>query len=253
MKQISLGLLSPYDQIVEDMRRTLGGWKNYHAHLDRADTLGDENLRHINTTPLEASSLPLKAKQNLTGDLHRGVAYSENALRDRMSSVVERLIAYGTTELETCIDATTGIGEKGLLAIRVANEMKKKYSKQIKIKIAPNPIFGFKKDSGRWEIFVEAAKQSDFLSGLPEKDDYTDLANRDGRIGFEKHIRMVMGLGCKLKKEVQFHLDQANDPAEKGTETLVEGLKWLDQPKIPNHVGPRPNGLGHSLYLSILL
>lgn len=235
---INLGWLSPYDQMLEEMRKSLGGWKNLHAHLDRADTLEDRNLRHINTTPLEASSLPLSAKQNLTGDYHRGVAYTEGDLRERMGNVVERLIAYGTTSLDTCIDATTEIREDGLLAIRVALELKKKFAKRIKIRIGPNPIFGFKKGSGRWEIFAEAAKQADFLSGLPEKDDFSGASNRDGRVGFKKHIRMVMELGCELKKEVQFHLDQANDPDEKGTETLLEALEWLDQPQIPDHTGP---------------
>ena len=49
---------------------------------------------------------------------------------------------------------------------------------------------------------------------------------------------MVMELGCELGKEVHLHLDQANDPTEVGTETLIQGLKWMDQPKIPDHSGP---------------
>ena len=234
----ALGLLSPYDQMLAERGKALGGWKIFHAHWDRGDTLDDKYLRHINTTPLEASSLPLSAKQNLTGDLHRGLAYTEDDLRARMSNLAERLIAYGTTGFETCIDATTEIAEDGLLAIRVALELKKKFAGRLEIKIGPNPIFGFKKGSGRFEIFKEAAKVSDFLSGLPEKDDFVGATNRDGRIGFENHIRMVMELGCELQKEVQFHLDQANDPGERGTETLLEGLKWLDQPQIPCNIGP---------------
>ena len=230
--------LSPYDKILLEAVRAHGGFNNAHAHLDRADTLADEYLRHINTTPLEASSLPLSVKQSLTGDLHRGLAYSEADLRTRMTSVVERMIGYGTTRLATCIDTTGDIGENGLLALRVAMEIKAQFAEDITIQIAPNPIFGFKEDSGRWEIFAEAAKHADFLSVLPEKDDYTDTSLRHGKIGFCRHLRKVIELGCDLKKEVHIHLAQANDPRENGTEKLIEGLRWFDQPKIPNHPGP---------------
>lgn len=230
--------LSPYDRMLLETVQSHGGFNNAHAHIDRADTLGDEYLSHINTTSLEASSLPLSVKQNLTGDLHRGLAYTEDDLRKRMTRVINRLISYGTTCLTTCIDATTGIAEDGLLAFRVASELKEQFADQIKIEIGPNPIFGFKTGSGRWEIFVEAAKKADFLSALPEKDAFIDSRDQDGKVGFRRHLRMVIGLGCELQREVHIHLDQANDPKEVGTETLIEGLRWIDQPQIPNHPGP---------------
>lgn len=230
--------LSPYDQMLLEDVQSLGGFNNAHAHIDRADTLEDKYLRHINTTSLEASSLPLSVKQNLTGNLHKGLAYTEQDLRERMARVITRLIGYGTTRLATCIDATNDIGEDGLLAIRVTLELKEQFADQIKIEIGPNPIFGFKKGSGRWEVFKEAAKKSDFLSALPEKDDFIDPNEQDGKVGFRTHMRMVMELGCELKKEVHVHLDQANDPNEIGTETLIEGLRWIDQPQIPDHQGP---------------
>ena len=125
-----------------------------------------------------------------------------------------------------------------MLAIRVAQELKEKYAPTFNLRIAPNPIFGFKEGSDRWDVFKRAAAQSDFVSALPEKDEYVDVVRRDGKVGFRRHIRMVLELACELQKEVHLHLDQANDPTEVGTETLIEGLKWLDQPKIPNHKGP---------------
>ncbi len=237
-RKVIARILSPYDLLLLRDVESLGGFNNAHAHIDRANTLDDENLRHINTTPLEASILPLSVKQNLTGDLHRGVAYTEANLRARMSRLIERLISYGTTELSTCIDATSGIRENGLLAFRVAAELKEKFAGKIKIRIGPNPIFGFKRGTDRWEIFVAAAKMSDFLSALPEKDDFKSDAGRDGKIGFRRHIKRVLELGCELGKEVHFHLDQTNAPSERGTETLLEGLGWLDQPKIAGHHGP---------------
>ncbi|MFA5361414.1 MAG: hypothetical protein WC290_03115 [archaeon] len=228
--------LSPYAKLIlEGVQRCIhAGFYNAHAHIDRADTIDGKYLAMVNLDPIEAANLPLRAKQNLTGYLHQGPAYTEEDLFSRMRSVIERSIMCGTVSLDTCIDATPDIAENGLLAIRVTNDLKSEYSEKIKIRIAPNPIFGFKKGSGRWEVFREAANSSDFLSALPEKDD----GEHDGRIGFRKHIRMVVELGCELKKEVHFHLDQANDPNECGTETLIEGLRWLDQPQIPNHEGP---------------
>jgi len=230
--------LSLYDRMFLEEAQKYGGFNNAHTHLDRGDTLRSEYLSHINTTPLEAAALPLRAKQNLTGYLHTGLAYTEDDLRKRMTQLINRLIECGTTRVASCIDATPDIREEGQLAFRVALELKEQFAGQIKIELGPNPIFGFKEGSGRWEAFAKAAEKADFLSALPEKDDFSDPYKRDGRIGFRKHLRMVMDLACKLKKEVQIHLDQANDPTEAGTETLIEGLRWIDQPQIPNHEGP---------------
>jgi len=251
--------LSPYDAMLLEMIESMGGFNNAHAHLDRADTLDDKYLRHINTTPLEASSLPLSVKQNLTGDLHRGLAYTKEDLQERMERVVLRLIAYGTTRLTTCIDATPDIADSGLLAINEALALKKKFAGRLDIRIGPSPIFGFKEGTGRWEVFAEAAKVCDFLSCLPEKDDFSS-GKRDGRIGFRSHIRKVIELGCELGKEVHLHLDQANDPNEVGTETLIEGLRWIDQPKISGHEGPTlwvihmisPSGYSESRYSQLI-
>jgi cytosine/adenosine deaminase-related metal-dependent hydrolase len=209
-----------------------GGFYNAHGHFDRAHTLQDHFLRHIGTTPLEASSLPLAVKQNLVGDLHLGVGYTEDNLRERMSHAIEMQIAFGVTRIDTNIDATPDLPEDGLLAIRVALELKEKYSDRVKIRIAPTPIFGFKEGTRRWEVFVEAARRCDYLSLLPEKDDYDETrpSKKDGRVGFKRHIRMGVELACELSKEVQFHLDQMNIPGERGTERLLETLEVIDQP-----------------------
>lgn len=207
-----------------------GGFYNAHAHLDRAYTLDDIFLSHIGTTPLEASNLPLSVKQNLVGDLHRGVAYDPENLHKRMRRAIEMQIAFGVTRLDTCIDATPDLPEEGLLAVRIALELKEAFREKIAIRIAPNPIFGFKEGTRRWDVFERAARLCDFLSLLPEKDDYRGR-DRDGKIGFEAHIRMGLELARELGKETHLHLDQANDPGESGTETLLQGLRWLQQPE----------------------
>lgn len=230
--------LVEYDEMLLEEVQKHGGFNNAHAHLDRAWTLAGKYLAHINTTPLEAASLPLRAKQSLTGDLHRGIAYTENDLRERMSRVLNQAVVCGVTRMATCIDATPDIAEDGLLAVRVALELKEKFAGRIKLEIGPNPIFGFKEGTGRWEVFCQAAKMGDFVSALPEKDHFSSFFNRDGRVGFRKHICMVLELACQLGKEVHLHLDQVNDPTEAGTETLIEGLRWLDQPTVAGYEGP---------------
>lgn len=224
--------LSEYDRDILTHVYQNNGFYNAHAHIDRADTLADVYLRHIGTTPMEASFLPLSVKQNIVGDLHKGVAYSKENLYMRMARVIEKQIALGTTRLDTCIDATPDLPEDGLLAVHIALDLKNQFEKKIKIRIAPNPIFGFKEGTPRWDVYQRAAEKCDFLSLLPEKDDYENSIDRNGKIGFREHIRMGVDLACKLKKEVHFHLDQMNTPFERGTEILLEGLRWLDRPKI---------------------
>lgn len=230
--------LSQFDEQVLDQVRRFGGFYNAHAHACRADTLGEEYLRHYGTTPIEASSLPLSVKQDLVGNLHTGVAYTEESLRERMSRLIERQIAYGVTRFDTNIDATPDLPEGGMMAMRIAFELKQKYRNKISLRVAPTPIFGFKVDPkdkiSRWNVFKKAvsAKECDYVSLLPEKDDFDPKIGGDGKIGFNRHIRRGLELACELGKEVQFHLDQMNIPSEHGTETLLEGLRWLDQPKM---------------------
>lgn len=213
-----------------------GGFYNAHAHLCRAATLEGLYLRRYGVTPIDASYYPLSVKQHLVGNLHDDVGYTEDNLRRRMSREIERQIAFGVTRLDTNIDATPDLPEDGLLAIRVALELKEKYKRRINIRIAPTPIFGFKQDpndaASRWEVFEAAAKQCDYLSLLPEKDDYTDPVTKDGRVGFERHMIMGFELACKLGMEVPLHVDQTNLPTERGTELLLEGMPFLPQPKI---------------------
>lgn len=238
----NLALLTWFDREILEQVREYGGFYNAHAHIDRGETLEDHYLSHIGTTPLEASRMPLPVKQELVGNLHDGEAYTRDNLTRRMSTVIERQIAFGVTRLDTNIDATPDLDEDGLLAINVSLELKRKYAKRIDIRVAPTPIFGFKQDPKdtreRWAVFAEASRKSDYLSLLPEKDDYADPARRDGKIGFKHHIRRGVELACELGKEVQFHLDQMNVPDERGTERMLELLEGLDMPVVKGQSGP---------------
>jgi len=239
--------LSQYDEMFLEMVQGYGGFSNGHAHIDRAYTLPSEYLEDSGLTTWAAAVKPLVVKQKSVGYLHEGPAYKAEDLRPRMAKVIQHLIDCGTTHLDTCIDASLDFGsaeDNGQLAINVANELKAKFAKKIVIRTGPMPIFGFKEGTGRWEAFEAAAHISDFLVALAEKDTIGNVRKRDGRVGFRKHLQMVLDLGCKLQKEVHLHLDQANDPNENGTETLVdglrsiEGLKLFSQPQIPGQKDP---------------
>jgi cytosine/adenosine deaminase-related metal-dependent hydrolase len=222
--------LSQYDKIVLEHSATHGGFFNAHAHLDRAYTLSDIYLEHAGTTPLKASNLPLSVKQNLVGDLHTGPAYKAEDLRKRMTMALERQLAFGVRRIDTNIDATPDLPDGGLLAINIALELKKKFKKKgLDVRIAPTPIFGFK-EKERWNVFKKAARFSDYLSLLPEKDDYAVGSDPDGKVGFKHHVRMGLELACTMRKEIQFHVDQMNVPFEEGAVRVLDVLEVIRQP-----------------------
>ncbi len=73
---------------------------------------------------------------------------------------------------------------------------------------------------------------ADFLGTLPERD------ARFGHVGYDEHIRRTLALAHKAKKPIHYHLDQANDPRENGTETVIEAVRWLGSPKVEGETGP---------------
>ena len=230
----SIENLCEYDRIVVEKSNTYKGFFNAHTHSDRMNTIPDVYLEHAGTTPLKASNLPLSVKQNLVGDLHLGLAYTPEDLRRRMNSGLERQRnVLNVRRIDTNIDATPDLPEGGMLAINIALELKKKFAKKgLDIRIAPTPIFGFKKGTKRWEVFERAARICDYLSLLPEKDDYAKGSDPDGKVGFKHHVRMGLELACSLHKEIQFHVDQMNVPGEEGALRVLEVLESQDQPDL---------------------
>jgi len=219
--------ISEYDRLLIDSVKDLGGFCNAHAHLDRNATLSLRYLQMVGIDPVEGASLPLRAKQNLTGELHKGPAYRPEDLKKRMTESLKRQCSMLTSSVATMVDATPDLPEDGQLVINIANEIKEDIKDKLELRVGVHPIFGFKEED-RWEVYKEAAKKSDFLGGLPEKDE----PPTDGRIGFKQHLKRVLLLGQELKKPVHFHVDQANDPKEMGTETLIEAVEWIGAPEV---------------------
>lgn len=221
-------VLSEYDTILVNEVKALGGFYNAHAHLDRCNTLNRKYLNTVGIDPIEGASLSLKVKQNLTGELHKGEAYTREDLKQRIKKSLESQSRMLTTRVDTMVDCTPDLLENGLLAVNVALELKEELKNKISIRVGAHPIFGFKENTGRWEVYKEAAKKCDFLGGLPERDEPITR----GRIGFKQHLKRVLMLGQDLHKEVQVHVDQNNDPGESQTETLIQAVEWVGAPDI---------------------
>lgn len=221
------GFLSEYDDMVLHSVTQLGGFHNAHCHLDRVSTLNPKYLSTVGIDPIDGATLPLKVKQNLIGELHKGEAYSPDNLEHRIRINIENQCNMLTTSIDTFVDATPDLAEDGLLVINILNKLKEEFKDRITIRVGAHPIFGFKKPE-RWEVYQEAAKKSDFLGGLPQKDE----PPTNGRIGFQQHLKRILLLGHELNKEVHIHVDQDNNPNENGTETLIQAVQWIGPPKF---------------------
>jgi cytosine/adenosine deaminase-related metal-dependent hydrolase len=218
--------LSDYGKKLYTLSQSYGGWRNGHLHCDRSNTLASHYWNDANIDPFEAGTYSLAAKQNLTGELHKGPAYVAEDLYKRIKKELLREKALGTRSATSLIDATPDIG---LIAIEAALQVKKELQGKLEFIVGTQPIFGFKNpeiNSDRWDIFEKASRLDgiDVLGALPEKDDAPD------KIGARKHLEMVLTLGIELGKEVHAHVDQGNDPRESGTELLIDCVKKIGSP-----------------------
>lgn len=218
--------LGEFAEIIHEHVLRLGGYVNSHSHLDRAGTLDPKYLGHFGITPLQATSSPLKVKQSLTGELHKGPAYGTRDLEKRMSHYLHLMADFGTRKVVSFVDVTPDVG---LEAMETAVNLKEKLRDEIEFQTAAHPIFGFKEDphhsESRWQVFEEACKTADIIGALPERDDRIDS------IGFDEHIKRVLILGKKLRKEVHIHVDQDNDPRQNHTLNLIEAVRWIGSPE----------------------
>jgi cytosine/adenosine deaminase-related metal-dependent hydrolase len=210
-----------------DLRRLVKqkhGIINAHAHLDRAETLDKRYLAHVGIGPVEASTYPLSVKQNLTGDLHRGPAYTSEDLRRRMSKLLEAMAeCFDVVKVYSLIDTTADIGRK---AFDIALELKNEFRETIDFRVGSYPIFGFKdNEPDRWKVFEDASQEADFVGALPERDE------KEGHIGYKEHLRRILYLAAELGKPVHVHVDQANNPNENGTEELVHATSYCIPPE----------------------
>jgi cytosine/adenosine deaminase-related metal-dependent hydrolase len=211
-------------------KQMVSGFVDAHIHLDRVFTYNSRFFPSgINLN--EIADLPLEAKQDLVGFLHEGEAYTQDSLYTRMSAQIERAIKIGTRKMSAVVDTTPDIG---LMAFKVARELKQEYSNRIDLQVGCYPLFGFKNpklQSDRYDVVKKTMPRADFVVGLPEKDDKPD------RIGFKGHVSLILELGYNHGKEVHIHVDQKNSAYEKGSFQVVECLEGLTPEKMDWYTG----------------
>lgn len=210
------------------------GFIDAHIHLCRAFTFHPDFFPpgvHLS----EIADLDLPAKQDLTGMLHDGHAYGEKSLEKRIRQQLERAVRIGTREIWGVTDTTPDIGTR---AFDVALKLKEEYADRIQLMVGCYALFGFKdpcKNSDRLDLMLQCAPRSDFIVGLPEKDDGED------KIGFKSHVAYLLEMAFENKKPLHIHVDQKNSAHERGSIMVVECLEGLlrerfdyfTQPGIP--------------------
>ncbi len=148
-----------------------------------------------------------------------------------MLEYLEIMVDGGTRHADTLVDVGRDLGDfDGLDAFeRLRNRLRGRLDLRLG---AYNPL-GFRDDDpGRWELFVEAARRSDFVGSLPERD---DRRRAPGHVGFDEHCRRLVGLAMELGKPLHVHVDQVNHPRENGTERLLrvaDELGYRGEPRI---------------------
>jgi cytosine/adenosine deaminase-related metal-dependent hydrolase len=176
----------------------LGGLSNHHAHFDKAYLITHENLR--------LSQVDMQKKWELYRYLKEN--YTHDDLVERISRGVETMIHQGVTYCRTMVDADSTVG---LLPMRAALEVKKRYADRILFEVGVQPLQGVL-DPASFEQYAEACSLADYCGGLPSRD----------RPQPERHLDVILELAKKLGKPVDVHVDQENNPLENETELLAQ-------------------------------
>ena len=217
---------TPYFEALRNRIRELGGMHNAHLHLDRAGTFDDRYFSEANLELADSNHISLGKKHALIAKVHSGLAYEREDLERRVRSVLDKMVELGTRRADTMVDVTPD--RVGTSALDLINEIKEDYSGRIELNTASYTPLGFKDDEPeRWEIFEKGVTRADFIGSLPEADDKNDYPDH---IGFKEQCRRVLELANSYNKGVHFHVDQRNEPSERGTEQVIESVKAHGSP-----------------------
>lgn len=221
---------SLFYQRLESAIKEYGGMLNAHLHLDRAGTLDEVYLQEIQHNILDTSYISLHEKHSIVGDLHKGKAYEFDDLNDRVNAYLDYMISVNTTRADTLVDVTAD--RVGLSAMQVMLDIKKQKAGKIELMVGSYSPLGFTdSEPQRWDLFVEGAKQADFIAALPEADDQHEYPTH---IGFYEHCKRTLLLAKELNKPIHVHVDQRNEPSEDGTEQLIKAVREFGAPASEN-------------------
>lgn len=179
-----------------------GGFACHHAHFDKAYVISLENLNLGRVDMQKKWTLFRYIKEN----------YTQEDLVQRISRAAEAMIAQGAKYCRTMVDADSIVK---LLPIQAALEVKKRVQDRITMEVGIQALEGVVDPKAR-RFFEEACERADFIGGLPSRD----------RPMPEKHLDIILGVGKRLNKTVDVHVDQENNPEESETELLA--LKTLE-------------------------
>lgn len=213
--------LSPFYRQLAAEVRALGGYFNAHTHLDRAGTMDERYWKAVGMRVEDNSAISLHEKHRLIYEVHRGPAYDEADLRERVAAHLEVMVGCDTRRVDTLADCTAD--RVGLTALETLLSIKAEWANRIDMRVAAYSPLGFpESEPQRWELFQEAVKRADFISALPEAD---ELSEYRGHIGFEEHSRRMLAIAAEHGKMIHVHTDQRNEPNEAGTERVLKVMR----------------------------
>lgn len=174
-----------------------GGFKNHHAHFDKAFLISPENLA--------IGQVDMQRKWDLYKHLKEN--YTEQDLVHRISHGVEIMIKQGVRYCRTMVDADSTVGT---LPARAAKKVAEEYASDIVLEIGVQPLQGVL-DPDSYAAYRDACEIADYCGGLPSRD----------RPQPEKHLDRILQLAKDLGKPLDVHIDQENNPDEVETELLA--------------------------------
>lgn len=225
---------TPYFQRLRSRIMQLGGLFNAHLHLCRAGTLEitEELLGAADEEGV--SHLSLSRKHAIIPLVHDSPAYQRGAIRSRLNFHLDLMEKAGTTRADTLVDVTTD--RVGLSALQEFLRVKEERNATINLQVGAYSPLGFTDaEPDRWSLVEEAAGMADLVGSLPERDDH---ALYPDHIGFDENCRRTLELAARLGKQIHIHVDQKNDPSEKGTRQVLSvvadvGLSYPEaEPKV---------------------
>ena len=187
-------MLTPWFKKLVTLVNLYGGFCNAHLHLDRTDTLKNDDW-----------DLSLKEKQQKIERINGPESFR------RITRTAAIYLTWfkqnGYRSAYTCVDTSPQIGSLFFDALVFARDMV-----NFDLKIAAYSPGGLDTTEKR-QAFEKILPQADFICTLPERDS-----------DFIKHCDYVFDQATIADKDVQMHIDQENTPRGRDLETLCSYL-----------------------------
>lgn len=214
---------TPYFSKLRREIMQLGGMFNAHLHLCRAGTLDETEAQLAAQTSEGVSHLSLSKKHAIIPLIHASPDYDRANVRKRLNLFLDLMERAGTTRADTLVDVTTD--RLGLSVMEEFLKVKEERRGTLDLQVGAYTPLGFTDaEPERWQIVEQGAKLADLIGSLPERDDH---ALYPDHIGYEENCRRTLLLAEELGKPIHIHVDQKNDPSERGTELVLSVIDEL--------------------------